>query len=214
MPPSPSGRSSLYGPIDWPGCGEKTAASTTDSERKSGRASSSASIRFSSAPSSGSASATASTRRATSGGSISRSSSSSADSVDQRCVSTAKRAGSALQRGQQEHSRLLPVAPHAALGPLEQAGDLGLGQAGEVTHLDDLREAGVEVVELVEGDVEAEHVLVEAHAAAGVLGQVGDAVQVAAALHREPLARVVDDDAAHRRRGVREEVRAVLELGL
>src|SRR3546814_20155854 len=47
-----------------------------------------------------------------------------------------------------------------------------------------------------------------------VLGQVGDPVQVAAALLRQALAGVVDHHAAHGRGGIGEEVRAIVELGL
>ena len=41
-------------------------------------------------------------------------------------------------------ARLLPVAPHGAFGDVEHLRDLGFGQAGEVAHLDHLRQAQVD----------------------------------------------------------------------
>ena len=121
---------------------------------------------------------------------------------------------SALQRGEQVEAGLLPVAAHATFGSLEQGRDLGFGQAGEVPKFDDLGQALVDIRQTIQRDVEAEHFLVQAQAAPDVLGQIGHAMQVAAAFDREALARVVHDDAAHRRSGVGEEMRAVLELGV
>src|SRR5690606_34351980 len=200
--------------MTWPGWGANTAASTTDSLRKSGRSSSSASRRSSSSAIAGSSARISARRRGRNSGSSSSSSSSRGDRVAQRSESMPGLPGSALQGCQQEHARLLPVPSHAAFGALEQAGDLAFGQAGEIAHLDHLGQARVQGVQLVQGHVQAQHVLVQAHAAAGVLGQVGDPVQVAAALHRHALAGVVHHHRAHGAGGVGEEVGTVLELGL
>src|SRR3546814_2416490 len=95
-----------------------------------------------------------------------------------------------------------------------QGGDLHLRQAGEVAQLDHARQALVHRRQLGQGGIQAQHVLVQAQAALDVLGQVGDPVQVAAALLRQALAGVVDHHAAHGRGGIGEEVRAIVELGL
>ena len=95
---------------------------------------------------------------------------------------------------------------------LQQRGDLQFRQAGEVAQLHHLRQALVDGGQPGQRGVQAEGFLVQAQAAFDVLGQFGDAVQVAAALLRQALARVVDHHAAHRRGGVGEEVRAVVEL--
>src|SRR5687768_10370156 len=167
MPPSPSGTTSREGPIFWPWRGSKASAEASGSARKLGLESSSAISACSCAARPGSSRAMRARRSARASPVSSRSSSSSGDSEDQRSGSTSVPPGrSALQRGEQEQSRLLPVAAHAALGALEQARDLGFGQTGEITHLDHLRELLVDGGEAIERDVETEHVLVQAQAAA------------------------------------------------
>src|SRR5690606_7285197 len=123
-----------------------------------------------------------------------------------------QKAASALQRGQQVHPRLLPVAADAAVGAAQQGGDLGLGQAAEIAQLDHARELVVDIRQPVQGGVQRQHVFVQAQAAFEVVRQIGDAVQVAAALLCKALAGVVDHHAAHRRGGVGEEVPAIVEL--
>jgi hypothetical protein len=75
-----------------------------------------------------------------------------------------------------------------------------------------LRQARVDRGQPRERRIQAQRFFIQAQAAFDFLGQLGDAVQVAAALLRQALARVVDDDAAHRRRRIGEEVRAIVEL--
>src|SRR5690606_1093053 len=90
-----------------------------------------------------------------------------------------------LQRSQQEQPRFLPVAADAAFGTLEQRRDLQLRQPGEVAQLDDLRQARVDGGQPGQGRIQAQRFLVQAQAALDLLGQLGDAVQVAAALLRQ-----------------------------
>jgi hypothetical protein len=97
-------------------------------------------------------------------------------------------------------------------GALEQRGDLQFGQAGEVTRVPRLAPGAHRRGQARERGIQAEGFLVQAQAAFDFLGQFGDAVQVAAALLREALARVIDDDAAHRGGGVGKEVRTIVEL--
>src|SRR6478752_10190292 len=91
-------------------------------------------------------------------------SSSRGDSAFQRSPSMIR--GSVLQRGEQVQARLLPVAAYAAFGALEQGGDLGFGKSGEIAQFHDLRELGVDVRESGKGNVQAEQLVVDAHAAA------------------------------------------------
>jgi hypothetical protein len=64
----------------------------------------------------------------------------------QSCV----RAASAVaQRHEQPGARLVPAAPHGALGHALQLGDLGLAVAAEVAHLDQFSEFGIDGLELL-----------------------------------------------------------------
>ena len=53
------------------------------------------------------------------------------------------------QRHEQPGARLVPAAPHGALGHALQFGDLGFGVAAEVAHLDQFSEFGIDGLELV-----------------------------------------------------------------
>src|SRR5690606_39895896 len=66
----------------------------------------------------------------------------------------------------------------AALGTLEQLGDLDFRQPAEVAQLDHLGQAQVDRGQAGQRDVQGEHVVIQAQATLHVLGQVGDPVQV------------------------------------
>src|SRR3546814_431437 len=158
MPPSPSRRSSLYGPIRASGRAPGSGA-ISGCDRKSSPSSSSASSPARSSASCGSSSRSEARLRSRVGGSSSSSASSSGDSRCQRSASTRRQPALslspavfiALQRRQQEQLGLLPVAADAALGAVEQGGDLHLRQAGEVAQLDHARQALVHRRQLGQG---------------------------------------------------------------
>ena len=58
-------------------------------------------------------------------------------------------ASAATERHEQPGARLVPAAPHGALGHAVQFGDLGLAVAAEVTHLDQFSEFGIDGLELL-----------------------------------------------------------------
>jgi hypothetical protein len=66
-----------------------------------------------------------------------------------RAADTAHAASAVAQRHEQPGARLVPAAPHGALGHALQLGDLGLAVAAEVAHLDQFSEFGVDGLELL-----------------------------------------------------------------
>ena len=119
-------------------------------------------------------------------------------------------AGQSLQHGRQQQPRLVPVAPHGALGQVQRLGDLGLGVAAEVAHLDHLRQARLGLRQHVQRFVDAQHVLVFAVGARPAAGCAASALGLAAAPLGLAFAHRVDDHRAHHARGVGEEGAPVL----
>ena len=76
---------------------------------------------------------------------------------------------------------------------VQQGGDLQFRQAREIAHLHHLREALVDRGQPVQRGVQSQHVSSRRSPPRCPLRQVGDAMQVAAALLRQALAGVVDD---------------------
>ena len=67
-----------------------------------------------------------------------------------RAASSAAHATSAVaERDEQPGARLVPAAPHGALGHALQLGDLGFAVAAEVAHLDQFSEFGIDGLELL-----------------------------------------------------------------
>ena len=67
-----------------------------------------------------------------------------------RSTAAARPVASAVaQRHEQPGTRLVPAAPHGALGDALQLGDLGFAVAAEVAHLDQFSEFGIDGLELV-----------------------------------------------------------------
>ena len=65
------------------------------------------------------------------------------------CLRAAAEDSATAQRNEQPGARLVPAPPHGALGDAEQLGDLGLGVAAEVAHLDEFSQFGIDGLELV-----------------------------------------------------------------
>jgi hypothetical protein len=65
------------------------------------------------------------------------------------CLNAAAADSGATQRDEQPGARLVPAAPHGALGDAQQLGDLGLAVAAEVAHLDEFSQFGIDGLELV-----------------------------------------------------------------
>ena len=66
-----------------------------------------------------------------------------------RCEREPDAASTVAQRHEQPGARLVPAAPHGALGDALQFGDLDFAVAAEVTHLDEFSEFGIDGLELV-----------------------------------------------------------------
>jgi hypothetical protein len=66
------------------------------------------------------------------------------------CIETCIDAASAVtERDEEPGAGLVPAPPHGAFGNALQFGDLDLGVAAEVTHLDQFSEFGIDQLELV-----------------------------------------------------------------
>jgi hypothetical protein len=113
------------------------------------------------------------------------------------------------ERGRQQHARLLPVAPHGAIGDAERSGDLGIAQAAEVAHLDQSAEALVERADFLERLMDAQDLVLGRSIACAQVVVERHVHGVLAAPLRGLGTRDVHDDRPHGRRGVRQEMRAV-----
>src|SRR6185503_7394084 len=68
-------------------------------------------------------------------------------------------AASLFQHRRQQQTRLLPVAPHGAVGNAERPGNLRFRHAGEVTHLDDAHEPLIVHLQRLDRLVDQHHLI-------------------------------------------------------
>jgi hypothetical protein len=121
-----------------------------------------------------------------------------------------------VDRREQERARLLPLAPHRALGRAEELANLCFTVAGEIAHLDDLRERRIDGVECPQCIVYTQERRARVNLSELItdLRVERDDAGITASSLRLLLAREVDRDVAHRLGRIREEVLAIRERQL
>src|SRR6266542_4230839 len=116
--------------------------------------------------------------------------------------------GRIAHRAVQQHARFFPVALNRALGDVAERRDLAERESAEELEIDQLREIRIDLCEIVERFADRLDVRRRHRGFADLRVERRD-LEATAALLRVAITRIVDDETAHRARGVREKPRLV-----